>query len=41
MTLHTASYPDGGWKRGEDERALVRRGTALRWSEARRFHHGL
>jgi len=41
MSLHTASYPDGGWKRGEDERALLDRGSALPWREARHFHRQL
>jgi len=41
LSLQTSSYPDGGWKRGEDERLLVHRGKALRWREARRFQDSL
>jgi hypothetical protein len=41
LSLHTSSYPDGGWKRGEDERLLVRRGAVLGWRDARRFQDGL
>jgi len=41
MSLHSASYPDGGWKRGDDERALIRSGSTMLWRETRRFQDSL
>ena len=41
VSLHSASYADGGWKRGQDERALIQTGTVFSWHEARSFYEDI
>ncbi len=41
LTLQSASYSDGAWKRGEDERTLIREGSIYSWREARAFYEGI
>ncbi len=41
VSLHSASYADGGWKRGQDERALIKAGQIFSWRESRTFYEGI
>ena len=41
LSLHSASYPDGSWKRGEDERDRIRSGTIYSWRESHTFYEDI